>query len=76
MATVYVEPREGETRADATERAIKKFRKKVAKEGILQEVYRRTYYKSKGQIARQKKKEAKRRAYIKKMRDEAKEREF
>ena len=76
MATVYVEPREGETMAGATERAIKKFRKKVAKEGILQEVYRRTYYKSKGQLARQKKKEAKRRAYIKKMKEEARERDF
>lgn len=69
MATVYVEPREGETRAGATERAIKKLRKKVAKEGIMQEVYKRTYYKSKGQLAREKKKEQERRAYAQMLKD-------
>ena len=73
MATVYVEPREGETRADATERAIKKLRKKVAKEGIMQEVYKRTYYKSKGQLGGEKKKEQERRAYDQMLKDKRKD---
>ncbi len=47
MAVVYV--KNGDV-----EQAIKKFRKKVDNEGILVEVRNRMYYKSKGEIKREK----------------------
>lgn len=48
------------------EKAIKQLRKKVANENILKEYMDRRYYKSKGELAREKKK-AERRKQLKRM---------
>ena len=66
MATVYVNKRNDESDVACVERAIKKFNKEVAKEGIIKEVIDRRYFVSKSDKRKQMKK-AGRRKQLKRM---------
>lgn len=80
MATVYVgkvnksdyQSNEEYKLAQATsvEQAIKKLRKKVANEGTLKKYRDNMYYKSRGEIAREKKRAAGRKQYRERVKQE------
>ena len=56
--------------AASVEQAIKKLRKKVTNEGTLKKYRDNMYYKSRGEIAREKKKTAKRKQFRERMKQE------
>lgn len=56
--------------AASVEQAIKKLRKKVTNEGTLKKYRDNMYYKSKGEIVREKKKTAKRKQFRERMKQE------
>ena len=69
MAVVYIKNEKDNTREEKAanlEQALKKFKKRVNKEGIMQEIFKRRYYISKSELRKQKKKVG-RRKQLKKM---------
>lgn len=60
MAKVYVNKREDETSEAAVERAIKRFKKEVDKEGIIKECLDRQFYVTKSEKKKKQKKAAER----------------
>lgn len=58
MAKIYV--RKDETLEDA----LKRFKRQVKKEGIMEDIRKKEYYKSKGQIEREKKQQYAKNSYL------------
>lgn len=58
MAKIYV--RKDETLEDA----LKRFKRQVKKEGIMEDIRKKEYYKSKGQIEREKRQQYAKNAYL------------
>lgn len=61
--------REYEFGSETVDDMIKRFSRKVAEEGILKELRRREFYKSKGQKRREKKIKSERALWVKKMKE-------
>lgn len=58
MAKIYVR------KDESLEDALKRFKRQVKKEGIMEDVRKKEYYKSKGQLEREKKQQYAKNAYI------------